>query len=142
MDQNYEIKTGVDLAFKLVLLNKRMPVSTIARILDFKQQYTERLLGILEKKKMVRINYKLFGEPEVMINNGHEADVMNEMEKTEVFDWTINCPKENRCVMFRVSCQNCKHFKDIEGQMTKKRGGFDFKPENVVCGWCEKAKAM
>lgn len=71
MDDNYELKTGVDLAFKLVLMNQRMPVRTIAKILDFKLDYTKRLLGMLERKKMVRMNYKLFGETEVMINNGH-----------------------------------------------------------------------
>ena len=141
MDEDNTVKTGVDLAFKLVLLNKRMPVSTIARILDFNQKYTERMLGILERKKMVKMNYKLFREPEVMVNNGHE-DLLDEISKIGASEWMITCPKDERGVMFTTSCQNCKHFMDVKGQLTKKRGGFHFKPENVVCGWCKKPEAM
>jgi hypothetical protein len=135
------INTGIDLAFKLVLMNGKLPVSTIARILDFNLQYTERLLGILERKKMIKMNYRLFGETEVMVNNGHE-EVFHGMKKMKVFDWMIHCPEKERGVMFRVSCQNCKHFQDIEGKIVNEKGNFDFRPESVVCGWKEKADAM
>ncbi len=137
MDDNYELKTGVDLAFKLVLMNQRVPVRTVAKILDFKLDYTKKLLGMLERKKMGRMNYKPFGETEVMINNGHAIEEMIGMNRMKVFDWMINCPREERGVMFRVSCQNCEHFKDLDGKILKGKEGYDFRPEHVLCGWAK-----
>lgn len=139
--ENDKMRTGVDLAFKLVLMNEKMPVSTIARILDFKTEYTKRMLGLLERKKLVRLNYKLFRETEVMVarKKQHEVD---DMKKVKVSDWIIECPMEKKGVMFRASCQNCAHFRDIDGQMVKMTEGFEFRPEGVVCGWTEKPDAM
>ncbi len=139
--KHYFVNTGIDLAFKLVLMNERFPVDTIARILDFKTEYVERLLRILERRKMVRMKYKIFGGTEVMVNNGHE-EVLEGMTKMKVLDWMIECPKKGRVVMFKVSCQNCRYFKDVEGEITNKRGCFEFRPEHVVCAWKEKPDAM
>jgi hypothetical protein len=141
-EETCNIRTGVDLAFKLVVMNERLPVTTIARILDFRTEYTKKLLGVLERKKMLKMKYKIFGETEVMSIKGHKEEAVNGMRKIKVFDWVIDCPKDNKYVMFRASCQNCSHFKDVEGQMLNKSGCFEFRPDGVVCGWNEKPDAM
>lgn len=133
------VNTGVDLAFKLVLMNERLPVTTVARVLDLKTKYVERLFDTLERKNMVKMRYRFLKEPEVMIKR--RSEVPMSMKRLKVFDWVIECPQRGRGVMFKVSCLNCGHFKDVEGKFSSRKGQYEFRPENVICTW-EKQDAM
>ena len=128
------VNTGVDLAFKLVLMNRRINVSTVAKILDLNVKYVEGLFDTLERKNMVKLNYRLFREPEVMVNEKHE-EVLGNMKRVKVFDWIIECPEKQRGVMFKTTCLSCRHFKDVEGKFKNEKGNYDFRPENIVCKW-------
>ncbi|MCD6590699.1 MAG: hypothetical protein J7K72_01870 [Candidatus Aenigmarchaeota archaeon] len=131
--KNNLVNTGIDLAFKLVLMNKRLPVSTVARVLNLNKKYVERLFEILEKRKMLRMKYKIFGETEVMVNG--YGYVNGPTERMRVFDWVVECPKKRTSVRFKTSCQNCKYLKDVEGKILNNGDGLEFRPENVICSW-------
>ncbi len=135
------LNTGIDLAFKLVLMNGKLPVGVVARATNLGKRCTERLFEILERKKMVKMRYKIFGETEIMTNNGHE-EVKEGMKKVRISDWIVECPRLGRSVMFKTSCQNCRYLRDVNGDMCMKGGNFEFRPENVVCAWKEKPDAM
>ena len=132
--RNNRVDTGVDLAFKLILLNQRMTLKNLAKILRLDPKSIEVWCGTLEKKKMIRMNYKVFGETEVLSNNGHSGEVRG-MKRVKVMDWAVSCPKKSKNVMFLKNCQGCKHLKNIEGELIHSNPSYEFRPENVVCSW-------
>jgi hypothetical protein len=152
------LETGVDVAYKLILMNGKMSVGQLADAMKVDPRHVEVWGKMLSRRKLIKVRYPMFGKPFLMkpdyddefrpYSERHPVDVQNQaldafIERSEtskkvmIKDWVVDCPKANgQPVTFNRDCMSCPHFNTVAGSMLHRgdeKEGKEFKAKGVMC---------
>lgn len=159
--ENAILETGVDVAYKLILMNGKMGVKELADAMKVEPDRIEIWAKMLSKKKLIKVRYPMFGKPFLMkpdyddefrpYSERHPIEAESqkldafiekpaeESNKVTIKDWVVDCPKANgHPVTFNGDCISCPHFNTVAGSMLqqkdkKKENGHEFKAKGIMC---------
>ncbi len=153
------LETGVDVAYKLILMNGKMSVRQLADAMKVDPRHVEVWAKMLSRRKLIKVRYPMFGKPFLMkpdyddefrpYSERHPVDIQNQkldafIEKPSeptksvmIKDWVVDCPKANGTpVTFNRDCISCVHFNTVAGSMLHrgdKKEGKEFNAKGVMC---------
>jgi hypothetical protein len=151
------LETGVDVAYKLILMNGKIGLRELASAMKVDADKVEVWAKMLSRKKLIKVRYPMFGKPFLMkpdyddefrpYSERHPVEIEN--QKLDAFierpreqsksvmikDWVVDCPKANGTpVTFNRDCISCVHFNTVAGSMLQtKEEKQEFKAKGVMC---------
>lgn len=151
------LETGVDVAYKLILMNGKIGLKELADAMKVDPKHVEVWGKMLSRRKLIKVRYPMFGKPFLMkpdyddefrpYSERHPVEIEN--QKLDAFiekpaettnsvmikDWVVDCPKANGTpVTFNRDCISCPHFNTVAGSIIQgKDDKQEFKAKGVMC---------